>query len=141
MKFSISKQLPSAVLKIEVESGDVKEAMAQLLPFGQPDKCDLCGCTAIKWDTNKAISKDDGAAYMYVKRICTGCTASSTLGTYSGIKGYFWHKWEIYKSPAPNYTGEGAVPVAPVAPAPVAPQPAQVPVPADFMEKPDVIPF
>lgn len=91
MKIEVTKQFNTSAMKITIEDSDMKKCLQKALVYTQPDVCGLCKSTEIRWDTNKAQT-DDGE-FIYVKRICRKCGATSTMGDYKG-GGNFWKQWE-----------------------------------------------
>jgi len=97
MQIKVKKQLGKAILEIDIEERNDKEAIAKALVFTQPDYCSLCKGNNVIWIQNKA-NTEDGGSYVYIKRKCLNpkCLAESTLGEYKS-GGYFWKPWEIYQ--------------------------------------------
>jgi len=99
-------------LVLEIEEAKDKDAIAKAVPFLTPDIClwkgpnnDQTPCYGdrILWETNPA-NTDEGQ-FMYIKRRCLKCRATSTMGEYK-MGGYFWKNWEVYvkdgQAPAPT---------------------------------------
>lgn len=107
MKITIQRKIGSAVLTLEVEDREDKVAFAKALPLTEQDYCGLCQSNNIKWHTNK-VKTDDGKEYIYIKRRCLKCGATSTLGEYVG-GGYFWKQWQIYRKPEDEDQDNGMV--------------------------------
>jgi len=97
MKINIKKKIGNAVVEIDIDERDDKTALTKALVFTEPDYCGLCKSQNVIWKQNKAKG-EKGELFMYIKRLCLNCGATSTLGEYlpSGT-GFFWKKWERYQ--------------------------------------------
>lgn len=102
MKILIKRKVNNAVMEVEIEEKQDKDALRKAMFFTAPDYCFECKSEKIVWSANEAKSKKDGAMYTYIKRRCTSCGAQSTAGDYKD-GGMFWKRFEIY-----NADGSGA---------------------------------
>ena len=100
MNIKVTKSIGNNVIELTSTEPEFKKAMSEVVPFTQPDVCDLCKKEEIYFDTNKANTEK--GQFIYIKRRCKNCGGQSTLGEYKG-GGYFWKAWEIYK-PKDNNT-------------------------------------
>lgn len=99
MNIKVTKRIGNNIMEFTSTEPEFKTAMAEIIPFTQPDYCSLCKNTNIIFATNKA-NTDDGT-FIYIKRKCLKCGATSTLGEYKG-GGYFWKEFLIYKPEEPE---------------------------------------
>jgi len=96
MKITIKKKIGNAVIEIDIDERDEKTALAKALVFTEPDYCGLCKSKNIIWKQNKV--KGEKGEFVYIKRFCLDCGATSTLGEYQPTgTGFFWKKWEKYQ--------------------------------------------
>jgi len=94
MKITVKKKLGNAVLEVECNGKDEKEALAKATFFTQKDICGKCKSQNIVWTSNKAKTED--GMFTYIKRKCLDCGAESTAGEYKE-GGLFWKEWTIFK--------------------------------------------
>ena len=95
MTIKINKKIGSNTVLFEIEEEDMKKVLGIVSLLTATDYCGLCKKTNIIYDHN--VAQTDDGAYLYIKRKCISCSATSTLGEYKQKMGYFWKKWEIYK--------------------------------------------
>jgi len=94
MKIIVKKQLGNAILEVECEGKNEKEALAKATFFTQKDICGKCKGTNVVWTSNKAKTED--GMFTYIKRKCLSCGAESTAGEYKE-GGLFWKEWAIFQ--------------------------------------------
>ena len=98
MNVTVKGQVGKSVYEVSSEGRDVLEAFANTAFIGEDQTCKLCKNTDISLNVTKTTSKTSGDTFIYVKRYCPKCRATSVLGQYKG-GGYFWRKWEIWENP------------------------------------------
>ena len=96
MNIKINKTIGSGTVQFEFEEEDTKKSIGLVSVLTSPDYCGNCKKTNIIYDQN--LAQTDEGAFLYIKRRCLSCTATSTLGEYKQKMGFFWKKWEIYKA-------------------------------------------
>lgn len=100
MKIKVTRPVNNGHAEFEIDDRDDKRALEQLIFLTVNDYCSNCKSTSIVWDSNR--SKDDkGQEFLYIKRRCLSCGATSTAGSY-GSGGFFWKKFEVYNGNVPS---------------------------------------
>jgi hypothetical protein len=104
MKIKINKVFNDTTsIEFEVDKQDAKDAFAEALFLTEPNVCGLCKKENIFLQVNRP------KGFFYLKRVCSDCRATSTMGLYKE-GGYFWNKWEeaFNKNSQPNKEAEQA---------------------------------
>jgi len=96
MKLKVQRKIGDAILTVEVDERDDEISLAKILPFTEKNECGLCHSTDIVWHSQKGKGKD-GSDFIYIRRRCKKCNATSTLSKYRE-GGLFWHQWQIYQT-------------------------------------------
>ena len=95
MIINLKRQINGGEINIEIDEKEEKKAMHKALFFLQGNFCDHCKKQSpLVWSSN--VAKTDDGDFIYIKRFCPLCKASSTAGEYKGGNGLFWKKFEIY---------------------------------------------
>lgn len=92
MQIKIIKKILSSTMEVAIDEKDTREALAQATFYLAPDYCGLCKATNIIWTSNKPTT--DKGTFVYIKRLCLSCMATSTAGEHKDGNSLFWKKWE-----------------------------------------------
>lgn len=108
MHIQVTKQIGEATYNFTFEGSDLKTTLLKCGFLMEEDKVPTWKEGFESFKDKKVwfnVRKTKDGKYTYIERKCRddkGRFATSTLGTYEGGDGYFWHQWEIYNPDVPR---------------------------------------
>jgi len=97
MEIIVKKRIGDNLIEFKIDEREDKIAISKALAFAEKDECSLCHNTDVAMYSQKTISKKDGKTFLFIRRKCKKCSATSSLSEYQGNLGYYWTQWEIWK--------------------------------------------